>query len=379
MSKSYNGLSTLSEDICSVMNNDDLEVFFKLYLLLYADDTVIFAESVDELQVALDRMKSYCDTCNLQVNTSKSKVVVFTKRKIRRKPVFHYNAELLEIVDDFSYLGIKFNYNGKFGKTKKYLADQVRKAMFSLVKKARKIFLPPDLQLHLFDSMITPILLYGSEVWGCENVDLIDHFYLKYCRSLSDVKHTTPNIMVYGEFGIIPLHLKIKARVWNFWYRMVSGKKDKICYTLYQLMHYLHVNDLFHSDWIKSAHETLDKFGFSDIWSTHNTFYSQASFKNKIKTRLAYQSKQEWQNKVNKTERCLNYRLFKKDFNFENYFNILPLPLAKYVCKFRCSSHKLPIEKGRFLNIERNERICNICNKKELGDEFHYLFFLGAV
>ena len=55
MSKSYNGLSTLSEDVCSVMNNDDLEVFFTLYLLLYADDTVIFAESPDESQVALDR------------------------------------------------------------------------------------------------------------------------------------------------------------------------------------------------------------------------------------------------------------------------------------------------------------------------------------
>ena len=40
----------------------------------------------------------------------------------------------------------------------------------------------------------------------------------------------------------------------------------------------------------------------------------------------------------------------------------------------RCLSHKLPIEKGRLLNIERNERICLLCNKNELGDEFHYLF-----
>ena len=101
-------------------------------------------------------------------------------------------------------------------KTKKHLVDQARKAMFSMVIKARKLFLPPDLQLHLFDSMITPIVLYGSEVWGCENVDINNHFYLKYCRSLLDVKHTTPNIMVYGELGIIPLHLKIKALVLMF-------------------------------------------------------------------------------------------------------------------------------------------------------------------
>ena len=62
--------------------------------------------------------------------------------------------------------------------------------------------------------------------------------------------------MAYGELGIIPLHLKIKARVLNVWYRIISDKKDKMCYKLYQLMHYLHVNDLFHSDWIKSVHET---------------------------------------------------------------------------------------------------------------------------
>ena len=63
-------------------------------------------------------------------------------------------------------------------KTKKHLVDQASKSMFSLVKKARKLFLPLDLQLHLFDSMITPILLYGSEVWGCETMDLTDHLIL---------------------------------------------------------------------------------------------------------------------------------------------------------------------------------------------------------
>ena len=84
--------------------------------------------------------------------------------------------------------------------------------MFLGVRKARKLFLPPDLQLHSFDSMIIPILLYGSWVLGCENVDIIDHFYLKG-RSLLDVKQTTPNVMVYGELGTIPLLLKISFLV----------------------------------------------------------------------------------------------------------------------------------------------------------------------
>ena len=86
MSNSYNSLSTLSEDVAAILNTEDIEVFFKLYLLLYADDTVIFAESPEELQTALDTMQLDCDTWKLQVNTSKTKIVVFFKRKNKAKP-----------------------------------------------------------------------------------------------------------------------------------------------------------------------------------------------------------------------------------------------------------------------------------------------------
>ena len=85
------------------------------------------------------------------------------------------------------------------------LIDQTRNAMFSVMKKSRKLSLPIDIQLHLFESMIVPILLYGSEVWGCENVDIINQFQLKFCKMLLGLKQSTSNIMIYGELGITPL------------------------------------------------------------------------------------------------------------------------------------------------------------------------------
>ena len=30
---------------------------------------------------------------------------------------------------------------------------------------------------------------------------------------------------------------------------------------------------------------------------------------------------------------------------------------------------------GLLLSIDRSERICTLCNKHEMGDEFHYLFY----
>ena len=203
-----------------------------IVLLLYADDTVIFAETAHDLQKALNAMQRYCDMWNLKINASKTKIVIFSKGKLRNKQDFMLINNHLEVVDDFDYLGVRYNFNGKFAKNKKRLIDQARKAMFSLMKKSRKLSLPIDIQLHLFESMIVPILLYGSEVWGCENVDIINQFQLKFCKMLLRLKQSTPDIVIYGELGITPLNLSIENRILNFWARVINGKPEQDnCYT----------------------------------------------------------------------------------------------------------------------------------------------------
>ena len=80
-----------------------------------------------------------------------------------------YNNERLKIVDDFQYLGIIFSRKGTFYKNITKLVQQARKAMFYVLRKARKLCLPIDVLLQLFVAMIAPILLYDSEVWGYED------------------------------------------------------------------------------------------------------------------------------------------------------------------------------------------------------------------
>ena len=45
-------------------------------------------------------------------------------------------------------------------------SDQGSRAMYSLLRRGRKLGLPKDIMFDLFDKIITPILLYGCEVWG---------------------------------------------------------------------------------------------------------------------------------------------------------------------------------------------------------------------
>ena len=44
------------------------------------------------------------------------------------------------------------------------------------------------------------------------------------------------------------------------------------------------------------------------------------------------------------------------------------------IIKYRTGNHRLPVETGRWDDIPLNERICKICTKDDIGDEYHYLF-----
>ena len=59
----------------------------------------------------------------------------------------------------------------------------------------------------------------------------------------------------------------------------------------------------------KNFLDTLNTLGLSDLWLSHDTFYSQAAFKNKVKTRISDQFKQAWKSNIDESEKCLNYRL----------------------------------------------------------------------
>ena len=61
--------------------------------------------------------------------------------------------------------------------------------------------IPTDLQLKFFDSLVTPILLYSTEVWGFENKGNIEKMHLQFCKKILKVRKGTPNFTVYGELG----------------------------------------------------------------------------------------------------------------------------------------------------------------------------------
>ena len=99
-----------------------------------------------------------------------------------------YNGQELSVDDNFVYLGTTFSYNGRFTSNNQRLFDQARKAMFSVLKKSRKLQLPVDIQLQMIETLVLPILMYGSEVTGFENHNMLERLCLQFYKIILNVK-----------------------------------------------------------------------------------------------------------------------------------------------------------------------------------------------
>ena len=142
--------------------------------------------------------------------------MIFTKRKRDYDYEFNLYGTNIGIFSSYSYLGILFNYNGNFTIARKNLSEQAQKALYALYRKLRNISIPIDLQLKLFDSLIEPILLYSCEIWGFENLAILEKIHLQFLKRIVSVRSSTSSFMVYGKNGRYPLEIKNQMKSLKF-------------------------------------------------------------------------------------------------------------------------------------------------------------------
>ena len=137
------------------------------------------------------------------------------------------------------------------------------------------------------------MLTYGSEIWGYENIDILEKVHVKFCKLLLNLKTSTPNFMLYGELGryMYPLNITVKLNILSFWSKLIDGKQSKLSSLIYRLLYLkTHGNKTF---WISFVKSILDDCGYSNVWHTQN-FISHKWLIESIKLRLTDQFKQNW-------------------------------------------------------------------------------------
>jgi len=112
--------------------------------------------------------------------------MVFRKeRRIRTNLSFSFDNCQLEIVNNFIYLGMVFTTGGSLQMATDTLTEQAQKALFTFRKYLHRfVNISPDHVLELFNMLIKPILLYGSEIWGVvkrPSIERVHTLFMQFC------------------------------------------------------------------------------------------------------------------------------------------------------------------------------------------------------
>ena len=168
---------------------------------------------------------------------------------------------------DFKYLGLKFNYNNKFSVAQKELFDRASRAMFALVRRCRKLSLPLDIQVDLFDKTVLPVLSYGCEVWFPGYCDLAQRLQVRFYKLILKLNKSTPTCMVLGEVGKYPVEVHMMTRMLCYWYRLIDlCNRNKLSSVIYHFTLKMHEHDVAHSSYIECVQKLLSELGLYGIW-----------------------------------------------------------------------------------------------------------------
>ena len=134
--------------------------------LRYADDTILMAESEEELKSLLTKVKEESKNVGLKLNIQKTKIMA-------SGPItsWEIDGETVETVSDFIFWGSKITVDGDCSHEIKRHLLFGRKVMTNLdsIFKSREITLLT--KVNLVKAMVFPVVMYGCESWTVKKAE----------------------------------------------------------------------------------------------------------------------------------------------------------------------------------------------------------------
>ena len=350
--------------------------FIELFIMLFADDIVLLSETVVGLQNQLNTLHKSAFRLGLNVNLSKSNIVVFRKGGyLAKKEKWLYGNNEMKVVNSYKYLGVIFSTKLSFSLACDDLVARAKKAIICILKVLNRYEISSmQIFVKLFDSKVLPILLYGSEIWGLFDANYrINNAQLFAFKRFLGLSQQTPNQLIYGDTGRYSLSVNACIRVIAYWLKLTRMNNDRLPYKAYKML--VHLDEKNKLNWVSKVRSTLFSYGFGEVWLNEGVENTKL-FIRCLRQRLIDCQWQVWSERIHKSERYALYRQFKTRFSKEVY---LSLDEKKYIRKtlirFRFGISDIFPHSQRY---KTNLFIQNICPMCKLAPETEVHFVLSC-
>ena len=355
-----------------------------IMLLLYADDVVLLAHEVKDAQRLMQVLEKFCMHSGLSVNVTKTKVML-VKTRDKENPCIVYNNEPLEVVESFKYLGLEIPHNHKWNECAMRRLEAGKRAYYAFENMCNvgeiKCW---ALKKYLFDALVTPVLLYGVEVWGGSisksTWKEFEKLQKRFLSNFFQVKAQTPYTLLLLESGSLPIEVMAMERLVGYMLRvqkLLPHRLPRIAWEASQKKQKTHKSKILSSGWMQDIEKWFARWDalhlLKDALRDHavnEAFLQQQCIK-------TWESSGSSRFKHYTTQIVPNYKtIFYGERGKRSHPYLLePIPLSAIctIVSIRLSSHSLRCETGRWGTGEESHRLCTLCPRHVRESEGHTL------
>jgi len=383
-------------------------------ILLFADDIALLAETKEDLELMLKTVYEFSLKWRFKFNYDKCAVIMFDNKATKSfsygKCVntctcgFHvkFGENLIQQVLIYKYLGIELDNCLSFKVFKERLLHKAKTNMGRVYSMGiRSGFLSVKGSINLYQALVRSILEFSCELWGKDAWKDGENIQLEMSRRILRCSRKSTNEAVLGELGFWSLRARRNLKKIIYWFHILSLPNSRLLKQAYLMSR---ANPDKKSNFASTIHSILNKYQLLEVWKNDSKIWNlDGTGNNKAKslpehkrfwrnylTKVVHKyEERDWRERMRrvpkapkkpkvideeKQPKLRTYRSFKTHLRLEKYL----MTSANYqgralMTAIRIGTNKLQIERGRWIQQKRLERVCKQCSMNQVENEVHFV------
>lgn len=254
-----------------------LDHLTEVIILAYADDLTILAETKIEMNKILKALYEYCQLNKLEINLEKTKIVIFRKgghAQNKKITPFMYGNSVVEIVKNYTYLGIPFSQSSVFNLAVENTICKSKIAVTSTISLIHRMDLNSWNSIDkLFRSLLVSIVMYDILVWGIRYLDDIEKIQTDFFKNLLQAPKNTPGYAIRLDAGATQIATKIFEYVLNYIEKMQKMSDERYPKKCFKKMLSIKSHDSdkqkgIKFSWLKLVEKFFETIGEKAVWES---------------------------------------------------------------------------------------------------------------
>jgi len=267
--------------------------------LLFADDLALIATTPETLQDKISLTSNFFHSVHLNVNLGKTKVVVFSPSgRNPRQFKFKWRNDVIQVTNEYVYLGIKFTGNGRFHSQATNAISKgmgASAALQQILRKPRQFSLP--VTQKLLSSILHSTTLYGAGIWGLTHAERLEATQQRYLKGALGLPRATAKYFVRIETGTPHTLYQVAKLAYLFWRRILGAQEGSLLRTAYEsLRRGLEIDPDQKNNWCAQLRDVLLYVDLGWVWERNNLNTCKSylnRFLDKLKERLTNEDRKK--------------------------------------------------------------------------------------